>query len=144
VILGAIDVPAPIEAVWAVITDCDLAPKMVASLKSCRIVERDPDGRWEVREQVSKGGLIPSVRSVFRSDFEKPRRIRFHRVGGDIAVLEGQWRLDPQPDGEVRVTYENRVAAPFHVPGPIARAILRHVVPMALLALRREALAKAP
>src|SRR4051812_1038708 len=72
VILGAIDVPAPIEAVWAVITDCDLAPKMVASLKSCRVVERDPAGRWEVREQVSKGGLIPSVRSVFRSDFEKP------------------------------------------------------------------------
>lgn len=142
-ILGAIDVRAPIEAVWAVVTDCDLAPKMVTSLKSCRVVERDPAGRWEVREQVSKGGLLPSVRSVFRSDFDKPRVIRFHRVGGDLQVLEGQWRLDPQPDGDIRVTYENRVAAPFNVPGPIARVVLRHDVPMALLALRREAMAKA-
>src|SRR4051812_32671967 len=70
-ILGAIDITAPIETVWSVVTDCALAPKMATNLKSCRVVDRDPAGRWEVREQVSRGGLIPSVRSVFRSDFDK-------------------------------------------------------------------------
>lgn len=143
-ILGAIDISAPIETVWSVVTDCALAPKMATNLKSCRILERDPQGRWEVREQISRGGLIPSVRSVFRSDFDKPRSIRFHRTGGDLQVLEGEWRLAPQRDGDVRVIYEARVAAPFRVPGPISRAILRHDVPAALLALRRESLARKP
>lgn len=142
VIRAAIDIAAPQAAVWAVMTDCELAPRMVANLKSCRIVERDPQGRWDVREQISKGGFIPSVRSVFREDFEPPDRMSFHAVGGDLKLLEGEWRLAPHGD-DVRVTYEARVAAPFSVPGWIARLALRHDVPAALLALRRESMARA-
>ena len=52
------------------------------------------------------------------------------------------WTLEPHGD-QVRVTYEARVAAPFAVPGWVARLALRHDVPMALLALRREAMARA-
>ena len=141
VIFAAIDIAAPQAVVWAVMTDCDLAPKMVDNLQSCRIVERDPAGRWDIREQVSKGGLLPSVRTVYREDFEPTHKMTFHRTGGDLKVLEGEWRLEPQGD-QVRVTYEARVAAPFSVPGWVARLALRHDVPMALLALRREAMAR--
>jgi hypothetical protein len=142
VIRAAIDIAAPIGAVWSVMTDCDLAPKMVANLKSCRILERDPQGRWDIREQVSRMTFLPSVRSVFREDFEPPNKMTFHRTDGDLDVLEGEWRLT-QHGERVRVTYEARVAAPFAVPGWIARLALRHDVPMALLALRREAIARA-
>lgn len=141
-IRGVIDVAAPREAVFATITDCALAPKMAANLKSCRILERDPAGRWDVREHVSRATFLPSVRSVMRFDYDPPRRIDFARVSGDLPVIEGSWRLEPQGGGRVRVFYENRVAAPFHVPGAIARLILRRDVPAALLALRREALAR--
>ncbi len=53
-------------------------------------------------------------------------------------MFEGEWRLESRLDG-VRVTYEAHASAPFTVPGWIARAALRHDVPAALLALRREA-----
>jgi len=142
VIRAAIDIAAPQATVWAVMTDCDLAPQMVPSLKSCRIVERDPQGRWDVREQVSKAGFMPQVRSLFREDFEPPDRMTFHAVGGDLKLLEGEWRLIPHGD-KVRVTYEAHVAAPFAAPGWAARLALRHDVPAALLALRRESLARA-
>ncbi len=79
VIRAAIDIAAPPEAIWSVMTDCDLAPKMVANLKSCRILDRDPQGRWDVREQVSRPNFAPSVRTVFREDFDAPRRMTFHR-----------------------------------------------------------------
>jgi len=141
VIRAAIDVAAPQAVIWSVMTDCDLAPQMAENLKSCRILQRDPQGRWDVREQVSKAGLTPSVRSVFREDFESPNRLSFHNVGGDLKVLEGEWRLAAHGD-QVRVTYEAHVAAPFAVPGWMARLVLRHDVPMALLALRREAVAR--
>ena len=140
-IRAAIDIAAPPETIWSVMTDCDLAPKMVANLKSCRILERDPQGRWDIREQISRMTFLPSVRSVFREDFEPPRRMTFHRVGGDLKVLEGEWLLTPR-GGQTQVTYEARVAAPFSVPGWIARLALRHDVPMALLALRRESMAR--
>lgn len=143
-IRGVIDVAAPPEVVFATISDCALAPKMAANLKSCRILDRDPAGRWDVREHVSRATFLPSVRSVMRFDYDPPRRIDFARVGGDLPVIEGSWRLEPQGGGRVRVFYENRVAAPFHVPGAIARIVLRRDVPAALLALRREALARAP
>lgn len=142
-IRAAIDVDAPPEVVFQVITDCDLAPKMVDSLKSCRILERDPAGRWDVREDISRMTFLPSVRNVFRSDFDPPRRVVFHRVGGDLKVFEGEWRVEPRGAG-ARVFYESRVSAPFRVPGPLARLGLRMEVPRALLALRREALARAP
>jgi ribosome-associated toxin RatA of RatAB toxin-antitoxin module len=141
-IRGAIDIAAPAEVVFAVIGDCELAPKMVDSLKSCRVLERDPAGRWDVREEISKMTFVPSVRNVFRSDYEPPTSVRFHRVGGDLKVFEGAWRIEPRGDG-VRVFYENRASTPFRVPGYLARLALRFEVPQALLALRRESLARA-
>jgi hypothetical protein len=135
---AAIDIPASKEAIWATMLDCDAASRMVASLKSCRILDRDPQGRWDVREQISRAAFLPSVRTVYRSDYDRPNRIRFHRTGGDMQVFEGEWNLETRLDG-VRVTYEARASAPFAVPGWIARAALRHEVSAALLALRREA-----
>jgi len=140
-IRAAVDVAAPPEVVFKVIADCDLATKMVSSLKSCRIVERDPAGRWDVREQVSKMNFVPSVRNVFRSDYEPPGRIGFHRTGGDLKTFDGEWRIEPHGQGS-RVTYENRVSAPFHVPGYLARLAARLEVSQALTALRREAAAR--
>jgi len=142
VIRGAIDIAAPPESVFQVVTDCDLAPKMVTSLKSCRIVERDPAGRWDVREQVSKMTFLPPVRNVFRSEYDPPRHVRFWRVDGDLKVYEGDWRIEPVTGGS-RVTYESRVSTPFHVPSALARMSLRSQVSQALVALRRECLARA-
>ena len=140
---GAIDIAAPASAVVATIRDCDLAPRMVATLKSCRILERDSAGRWDVREHVSRPTfLLPPVRSVFRSDYEGERLIRFHRTAGDLRRLEGEWRLVERPGGVTRVFYENLATAPFRLPGPLVRLALRRDVPAALLALRRESLAR--
>lgn len=140
---AAIDIPASKETIWAKMLDCDAALRMVANLKSCKVLDRDPQGRWDVREQVSRAAFLPSVRNVYRSDYDRPNRIDFRRTGGDMEVFEGGWRLESRLDG-VRVTYEARASTPFTVPGWIARATLRHDVPAALLALRREATGEGP
>jgi uncharacterized protein YndB with AHSA1/START domain len=139
-IRAAIDVAAPPEAVWRVLVDCDLAPRMVRTLKSCRVLDRDPLGHWDVREHVSKPVLfVPPMRSVFRSDYDPPHGFSLHRTGGDLTVLEGSWRLIPLDGGRrTRVIYESRAAAPFAVPGALARIVLREQAAAALTALRRE------
>src|SRR5438270_6953975 len=65
-IRAVIEIDAPQQTVWRLMTDCGLAPRLVPDLKSCRIVERDPKGLWDVREQVSEGPFLPSVRTVYR------------------------------------------------------------------------------
>jgi len=142
-IRAAIDIAAPVDAVWTAMTACETAPRMVPSLKSCRILQRDALGRWDVREFVSRPSFLPPVRNVFRSEYEAGQHIRFRRAGGDLAVFEGEWRLEPG-EGRVRVFYESRVAAPFNVPRALARIALRHDVAQALAAFRREAMASAP
>ncbi len=142
-IRAAIDVPAPREAVWALMTDCDLATKFVANLRSCRVLERSPDGRSDVREEVSKRGVFRAVRTVYRETFDKPERMSFRRVDGDLKVFEGEWRLTPRAGGVTRVTYEAKIAAAFAVPGWLSRMELRIDLPNALTALRREAIARA-
>jgi ribosome-associated toxin RatA of RatAB toxin-antitoxin module len=142
-IQAAIDIPAPVEVIWATVTDCERAPEMSPNLKSCRVVQRDPAGGWEVREQITKPGLIPSLRNVMRAEYDRPRSIRFRRVDGDLRRLDGEWRLTPKPGGIVRVTYEARMAAPFRIPAPLARLALRREAPTSMLTLRRESLARA-
>jgi polyketide cyclase/dehydrase/lipid transport protein len=144
VVRGVIDIAAPVDVVWKVMTDCELAPKMVANLRSCRVLERDPAGRWDVREFVSRPTVVlPPVRNIFRSDYQPDEKITFHRTGGDLQVFEGEWRVEPH-DGQVRVSYEARIGAPFSVPGWLARIALRSDVHAALLAFQREAVARAP
>ncbi len=135
---AAVDIAASKERIWSLMLDCDAALRMVTNLKSCRVVERDPLGRFDVREQVSGAPFLPPVRNVYRSDYDRPNRIRFRRTGGDMTIFDGEWRLIPHLDG-VRVTYEARASAPFSVPGWLARATLRYEVPAALMALKREA-----
>lgn len=143
-IRAGIDIAAPREVVWDVVTDCGLAPRMVASLRSCRVLERDPAGRWDVREHVSRPRLLPPVRSVFRSEYQPPSRIAFRKAGGDLRMLDGEWRLEPLNGGAAtRVLYEQRAAFPYRAPDALIRMGMRRDVPLALLALRREALARA-
>ncbi len=144
VVHGAVDIAAPAELVWATILDCSRAGRMAPGVKACRVTERDPNGRWDVREmEVRWASITPTFRTVFRSDFLPPARIRFRCIDGDIKICEGQWRLIPLPDGRTRVLYENRASSPVSVPAAITRAAMRGDVARALKALRRESESRA-
>src|ERR1700687_855698 len=109
---AAIDIQAPPEAVWAVMVDCDRAPKFVPDLKSCRILESDPQGAWDVREHmIDWAWFLPMIRNVFRSDYDRPRLLTFHCVDGDLKESDGEWRLEPRNNGSAtRVFYVARLA----------------------------------
>jgi uncharacterized membrane protein len=145
VVRAAVDIKAPASVVWNVILDCARAPRMVPSVIRCQVLQRDPGGRWDVREhQVRWSLFMPPLRSVFRSDYTPMRRIAFRCLGtGDLKVCEGEWRLEPLPGGGVRVIYENSAKAPFAAPAFVFREAMRRDVPDALVALRRESLAAA-
>lgn len=137
---GVVDIAAPPAVVWRTLRDCKAAPKMVPNLKTCRVLETDPQGRWDVREHVSKAGLLPSVRTVFRSEYEAPHVLTFQRVDGDMKIANGGWRLEPLDGGKrTRAIYENLLKPGFPAPSGILRSVLRSEAPKGLAGLRKAA-----
>ncbi len=138
------DIAAVPEAVWAVMTDCGRAPRFVPDLVSCRVLERDPSGAWDVREHIIDWAwFLPNIRNVFRSDYEAPHFLRFKRVDGDLRLSEGEWRLEPLNGGSsTRVYYTALLSPNSWVPASFALSSVRSDVPKILRALRRECTAK--
>lgn len=142
---AAIDIAAPPRTVWAVMTDCKMAARLVVTVTSCKILQGDQRTGWDVREQVTRGNLfVPAIRNVFRSDYQPYSLIRFHRISGDLRIEDGEWRLEPIDGGAgTRVVYVNRVAANIVAPAFVVRAGMKHDTPKVLLNLRRESMAAA-
>jgi uncharacterized protein YndB with AHSA1/START domain len=140
---GAVDIPAPARLVWRIMTDCRETPKLIASADPCRVLSADPAGAWDVREQVTHGDwIVPTIHNVYRSDYQPYTAIRFHKVGGDLKVEDGEWRFEPLNGGRgTRVIYTNRIAAKIIAPDALVREGLRRDTPKVLLNLRRECLA---
>jgi ribosome-associated toxin RatA of RatAB toxin-antitoxin module len=136
---AVIDIGAAPDQVWAVMTDCARAPKFVPDLVSCRILESDPKGAWDVREHIIDWAwFLPKVRNVFRSDYEPPRVLRFRRVDGDMARSEGEWRLEALNGGRTRLSYMALLSPKSWIPPSLALSSVKEDVPKILLALRRE------
>jgi uncharacterized protein YndB with AHSA1/START domain len=140
---GAVDIAAPPQLVWRIMTDCRETPKLITSADPCRVLSAGPGGAWDVREQVTHGGfLVPTIHNVYRSDYQPYTAIRFHKVGGDLKEEEGEWRFEALDGGRgTRVLYTNRIAANIMAPASMVRAGLKNDTPKVLLNLKRESLA---
>jgi len=140
---AAIDIPAPPKTVWAVMTDCRFAARLVTTLTSCKILSGGPDKGWDVREQVTRGNVfLPEIHNILRTDYQPFTVIRFHRAGGNLKAEDGQWRLEPLNGGAgARVIYVNRVAVNILAPAFMVRAGMKRDTPKVLINLKRESLA---
>jgi hypothetical protein len=116
----------------------------VPDLISCRVLQSDPAGRWDIREHlIDWAWFLPTVRNVFRSDYERPRLLRFKRVEGDLEKSEGEWRLEPLKGGAAtRLSYSALLSPRSWIPPSLALSSVKSDVPKVLLALRRECVGK--
>jgi hypothetical protein len=137
-VLAAILIKGAPEAIWLVVTDCVQAPLFVPRLKRCRRIEGASDGSWEEFEQeVQYSWFLPTVRYIFRAEYDRPRRIQFRRISGDLKDEEGTWLLTPLPDGPTTlVQYEVYVDPGFWIPQVLVSRSLRKDLPAALAGLR--------
>lgn len=143
VIKLAIDVDAPPQAIWDVLTACQIAPEYVPNVQSCRKLEVLDNGRADLFVQVIKPAFfIPAFEHVFRLDYTPYTRIDVHRVSGPIAHMDGSWRLLPQPDGHTLLVYDLALDPGFPIPRFFVRATLKRDLPKVLSAVRERAEAR--
>lgn len=141
---AAIDIPAPPNVIWSIMTDCAHAVRFVPGLESCRVLERDPQGRWEIREhEISWMWFLPRVRSVFRADYDPPKRLQFRRIAGTLKRNDGEWRLTGLAGGGTRVSYDAIIAVSIPVPDFMVEDALKRDIAKVLRQLKRECLSPA-
>jgi hypothetical protein len=139
---AAVRIHADRPTVWALLTNCSSALKLVPGLAECTVIETAPDHSWQlIRHVVDYSWYVPKLTFVFRADYAYPERVSIRRVSGDLRVLEGSWDL--QKDGDFTIAHYSLALAPgFWVPRWLIKTALRHDLPKMLRALR--SLAESP
>lgn len=137
---AAVLIHARPETIWRVMTDCAQMLRFVPGLKRCRRVARAPDGAWEdIEQQIRYSWYLPTVVTVLRADYDRPRRIDFHRVSGDLRQEQGTWMLEATADGSATVVgYEMTLEPGFWVPQFLVDRSLRRDLPAVLAGLRER------
>jgi hypothetical protein len=135
---AAVRINAAPEVIWLAVTDCRRALSFVPGLRRCQVLGGAPDGSWQdVEHEVRYSWLLPSVRYVFRAVYDRPHRIDFHRIGGDLKQQEGTWLLTQTADGTGTVVqYEVYIDPGFWIPQALVSRSLRKDIPAVLTGLR--------
>ena len=99
----SIEIDAPVERVWPVVSDVENAGQWMATLKSVTVLERDADGRPTLVETESDA-KVKVVRAVLRYTYG-PGLISWVQEKGDAKSLVGSWTVTDLGGGRTRATY---------------------------------------
>jgi ribosome-associated toxin RatA of RatAB toxin-antitoxin module len=118
------DVDAPIDRCYELAEDVSSAPEWQGGLISMDVIERDQDGRPLVCDALSDAKLR-KVKTRIRFSYERPARVAWTLIEGDLNSLEGSWELEDLGGDRTRVTYALAVdpgSIPRLIRGPIEHA----------------------
>ena len=137
-ILAAVRINASPEAIWSVMTDCQQARTYIPGLRRCRRIDGAPDGSWQdIEHEVRVSWFLPTIRYVFHAQYDRPHRIDFHRISGDLKEEEGSWLLIRTADDSATIVeYEVYLDPGFWIPQSLVNRSLRKDLPAALTGLR--------
>ncbi|MBA3327584.1 MAG: SRPBCC family protein [Solirubrobacterales bacterium] len=98
------DIDAPLQRVWEIVQDVELAPEWQGGLEAVRPLERDDEGRATLCETESDA-KVRTIKTHVRFRYEPPVRLEWTQEKGDLKSLVGSWELEDLGDGRTRVKY---------------------------------------
>ncbi len=132
-----VEVAAPAQACFDALTDYERLPDWQSRVKSCRVLDRDGQGRGRDVEYVIDA-RIRTVRYRLRHDYDEPSRIGSTYLEGDFRRFEGHYAFEERDTGCV-VTLRLAIDPGLRLPGPMVRVINETVMGRALGELRSHA-----
>lgn len=129
-------IEAPLDDIWAALTDFERYPEWARDLKEVTVLERDDQGR-AVLVRFRAAAMGRSTQYVLRYDWsDAPNTLPWELVQGDIMrVLDGRYELSAD-DGVTDVTYHLTVDLVVPLPGFVKRRAESRIIGTALRELR--------
>lgn len=134
----AIDVDAPPERCFALMTDYERIPSWQGAVRSIEVLERDEQGRGAVLAY-EVDAKFKIVRYRLRQIYDEPHRLASEYLGGDFRDFAGEWRFLDAGGGRTRVELDLRIDPGRFVPARLRAAISDAVMKRALRDLEHEA-----
>jgi ribosome-associated toxin RatA of RatAB toxin-antitoxin module len=139
------EVTASMEQCFATITAFEQYPDWFASIEETRVLDRHPDGLAK-RVEFYIDMTLKTIRYVLEYHYEKPTRLTWKAVDGDLEAIEGDYVFEKLGPRRSRVTCRQSVSLGFWVPGPIRTLLERQALQQSVLEFKAaaEAAAKKP
>lgn len=99
------EVEVPIDEVYALVEDVEIAPEWQASLVSMEALERDDQGRATLVRTVADVKVKKSESDLLFS-YEPPLAVRWKQVKGEVKAVDGAWELEDLGDGRTKITFK--------------------------------------
>jgi len=130
----SIVIAAPIEEVFAVITDYEKYPQFLSEVKAVRVTDRR-GGEALVHYEVQ---VLKSIRYTLRTREEAPQRVSWSLVEGEfMRENRGSWDLQRQGT-ETRATYSIEMTFGPLVPKAVVNALVETSLPKMLESFKKR------
>ena len=115
-----IEVDATPDRCFETIIDFPRYPEWSSVITAAHVLDVDADGVAR-RVEFELDMTIRTVHYVLEYAYERPTRLTWKLVEGDVEDVEGAYTFEPAGKKKSRVTCEQAVSLGFWIPGPIRR-----------------------
>lgn len=131
------EIEAPPEECFDAIADFARYPDWSSVITHTRVLETHPDGLAR-RVEFELDMTIRTVRYVLDYEWERPHRLTWKLVEGDVDDVEGAYEFEPLGKDHTRTTCEQAVSLGFWLPGPIRRVAEQKALRDSVLEFKAE------
>lgn len=144
-------IKAPMELVWATLTDYERLPDFIPGLKKSRIIARK--GATATIEQSGVAQflfLTVPIEVILESTERPPHSIEVRRVAGTLRQLQGRYETEAMPDHSyVQLRWTGSIEPENRLPPLVGESIMRQSILSQFTGMvreieRREAVRKRP
>lgn len=126
---GSVEVAAPLELVWGMLTDFRSWPQFVPGLKRIAVVSEEADG-VALRHETESAGMAIAFTARMQVHPERHRvdLVLDEDASNDLAAMRASWQVTALAPDRVRVDFRSAIESGQPIPGFIERRLLRSSV----------------
>lgn len=132
------EVQASPSRCFATITDFEHYPARFSTVEQTVVLQRYPNGLAK-QVEFHMDMKLKIVRYVLEYHYDKPKRLTWRSVAGDVEAIEGSYRFEKLAPGLTRATCRQVVSLGFWLPGPLRSLIERQALKQSVLEFKTAA-----
>jgi uncharacterized protein YndB with AHSA1/START domain len=136
------EINASVGQCFATITTFENYPEWFSTIEATAVLERYRDGLGK-RVEYLVDMRLKTIRYVLEYEYDKPLRLTWRSVEGDIDAIEGAYVFEKLGPQRSSATCRQAVSFGFWVPGPLRAILERHALTQAVLEFKAAAEAAA-
>jgi ribosome-associated toxin RatA of RatAB toxin-antitoxin module len=132
------EVEATVQQCFATVTQFERYPDWFSAIEHAAVLERHADGVGKIVE-FRINMKLKSIRYVLEYAHEKPARLTWKSVDGDVEAIEGSYVFEKLGPKLSRATCRQAISLGFWVPGPIRKIMEQQALKQSVLEFKAAA-----